>query len=86
MGSTVIITGLSADVAQALVALSTNHEAWRELVRGYQLDWDPAEQWLVDALSRALLARQPKKNATANQPARAPNRSSATSVTTAPVG
>ena len=64
------LDGLRNDVApkraQALFALSTNHEAWRELIRGYQLDWDPAEDWLVDALSRALLARQHKKNANAN--------------------
>ena len=46
---------VSPDRAQALLALSTNHEAWRELTSGYQLDWDPAEDWLVDALSRALL-------------------------------
>ncbi len=54
------------DRARALFALSTNHEAWRELVRGYQLDWDPAEDWLVDALSRALLARPHKKNVNAS--------------------
>ena len=58
--------GLRNDVpperAQALFALSTNHEAWRELTTGYQLDWDPAEDWLVDALSRALLAHQRKKS------------------------
>ena len=57
--------GLRDDVvperAQALFALSTNHEAWRELTRGYQLGWDPAEDWLVEALSRALLARRHKK-------------------------
>jgi len=52
--------------AQALFALSTNHEAWRELIRGYELDWDPAEDWLVDALSRALLAPQHNKRAHAN--------------------
>jgi AcrR family transcriptional regulator len=54
------LRGLRNDVtperAQALFALSTTHEAWRELIRGYQLDWDPAEDWLVDALRRALLA------------------------------
>jgi AcrR family transcriptional regulator len=70
------LKGLRNDVpprgAQALLALSTNHEAWRELTRGHQLDWDPAEDWLVDALSRALLARQHKKNANANKPADAP--------------
>ena len=64
------LEGLRNDVppdrAQALFALSTNHEAWRELIRGYQLDWDPAEDWLVAALSRALLARQHKKNANPN--------------------
>ena len=47
--------------AQALFALTTNHEAWRELVRGYRLDWDTAESRLIDALSRALLARPAAK-------------------------
>jgi AcrR family transcriptional regulator len=59
--------GLRNDVApqraQALLALSTNHEAWRELIRGYQLDWDPAEDRLVDALAHALLARPDKERA-----------------------
>ena len=61
------LEGLRNDVrpeqAQALFALSTNHEAWRELISGYQLDWDSAEGWLVDALSRALLVRQRKQTA-----------------------
>ncbi|MBV9681366.1 MAG: TetR/AcrR family transcriptional regulator [Solirubrobacterales bacterium] len=51
--------------AQALFALSTNHEAWRELITGYQFDWEQAEDWLLDALSRALLAPQRKKSGTA---------------------
>jgi len=62
--------GLRRDVsperAQALLALSTSHEAWRELIRGCQLDWDPAEDWLIDALSRALLARQRTESANAD--------------------
>ena len=62
--------GLRNDVtperARALLALSTNHQAWRELTRAYDLDWDPAEDWLVDALSRALLARPHKKSANTN--------------------
>jgi AcrR family transcriptional regulator len=64
------LKGLRCDVptdrAQALFALSTSHEAWRELTCGYGLDWDPAEDWLVDALSRALLARQREQSAHAN--------------------
>ena len=64
------LQGLRDDVpperAQALFALSTNHEAWRELINGYQLDWDPAEDWLVDALSRALLAPQRNTRASAS--------------------
>ena len=55
---------VSPEQAQALFALSTNHEAWRELTTAYQLDWDRAEDWLVDALSRAFLAPQ-KKSGTA---------------------
>jgi hypothetical protein len=57
---------VSPERAQALFALSTNHEAWRELITGYQLDWDTAEDWLVDALSRALLARPRQKRASGN--------------------
>jgi AcrR family transcriptional regulator len=64
------LRGLRDDVsperAQALFALSTNHEAWRELTRGHELDWAPAEDWLVDALSRALLARQRHKRTSAS--------------------
>ena len=41
--------------AQALFALSTSHEAWRELIHSYGLGWDQAEVWLRDALARALL-------------------------------
>jgi phytoene dehydrogenase-like protein len=43
--------------AQALIALSTSYEAWRELINSYQLSWDDAEACLTDALSRALLKR-----------------------------
>jgi hypothetical protein len=64
------LEGLRNDVtpnrAQALLALSTNHEAWRELTRAYDVDWDPAEDWLVDALSRALLARRHNKTTNTN--------------------
>ena len=56
---------VSPDRAQALFALSTSHEAWRELTAGYRLDWDQAEAWLVEALSRALLAPRGKKSGTA---------------------
>ena len=41
--------------AQALFALSTGHEAWRELIDSYGLGWDDAEAWLTEALGRALL-------------------------------
>lgn len=62
--------GLRNDVApepaQALFALSTNHQAWRELITGYQLDSDSAEDWLVDALARALLPPQRTKSANAS--------------------
>jgi len=83
------LEGLRNDVAperaQALLALSTSHEAWRELIRGYELEWDSAEDWLVDALSRALLARPHKRSTTANKRASAPA-SAAASVTQAPTG
>jgi AcrR family transcriptional regulator len=56
---TVNLDGLRDDVpperAQALLALSTSHEAWRELIHSYKLDWDEAEAWLTQALTRALL-------------------------------
>jgi AcrR family transcriptional regulator len=55
------LDGLRNDIsisrAQALFALSTSHEAWRELTTDYRLDWDQAEELLIDALSRALLAQ-----------------------------
>lgn len=41
--------------AQALLALSTSHEAWRELIDSYKLSWDDAEALLTAALTRALL-------------------------------
>lgn len=41
--------------AQALLALSTSYEAWRELIDSYKLSWDDAESWLTTALARALL-------------------------------
>lgn len=59
--------GLRADVppkhAQALFALSTNHEAWRELTDGHQLGWNTAEARLTDALTRSLLG-PPRSGAT----------------------
>jgi AcrR family transcriptional regulator len=55
--------GLRDDVtperAAALIALSTTHEAWRELVEAHSLSWDDAEAWLADALGRALLTDGP---------------------------
>jgi hypothetical protein len=56
---------MQLEQAQALFALSTNHEAWRELIRGYGLQWDQAEACLTEALSRALLSSQAKKTLTA---------------------
>src|SRR5436190_734643 len=47
--------GLPPKHAQALFALSTNHEAWRELTEGHHLGWDTAEARLIDALTRSLL-------------------------------
>ena len=46
--------GVRPEQAQALLALSTSHEAWRELI-GAGLAWDQAEAWLTEALSRSLL-------------------------------
>lgn len=46
---------MHAKNAEALFALSTSHEAWRELIHSYLLSWDQAETWLTDALARALL-------------------------------
>jgi len=48
--------------AQALLALSTSHEAWHELIHSYKLSWDEAEAWLTTALSRALLKRPTQRN------------------------
>lgn len=59
------LAGLRQEVlpahAEALLALSTNHEAWRELTDGYKLGWDTAEDLLTGALARALLARPSRK-------------------------
>ena len=45
------------DRAAALIALSTTHEAWRELVEAHSLSWDDAEAWLDAALARAVLSK-----------------------------
>jgi AcrR family transcriptional regulator len=47
--------GVSPERATALIALSTTHEAWRELVDAYRLTWEAAETWLTEALARAVL-------------------------------
>ena len=53
------LNGLRDDLdptdAQALLALSTTHEAWRELIHSYHFDWEHAEESLTQALARALL-------------------------------
>lgn len=58
------LDGLLDDVrpknAQALFALSTSHEAWRELIHSFNLGWDQAEAWLTEGLARALLEPSPK--------------------------
>jgi AcrR family transcriptional regulator len=46
---------LSAEHAAALIAITTNHEAWRELLDAYDLSWDGAEALLCDALGQAVL-------------------------------
>jgi len=48
--------------ARALLALSTSHEAWHELIHSYKLSWDEAEAWLTTALARALLKRPTQRN------------------------
>ena len=48
--------------AQALFALSTSHEAWRELLHSYELGWGEAEAWLTAALAQALLQHVPERN------------------------
>jgi hypothetical protein len=49
--------------AQALLALSTSHEAWRELIHSYKVDWNDAEAWLTAALTRALLKPAQRRRA-----------------------
>jgi hypothetical protein len=46
---------VTPDRAAALIALSTTHEAWRELVDAHRLSWDDVEAWLEAALARALI-------------------------------
>ncbi len=48
--------------AQVLLALSTSHEAWRELTHSYKLSWDDAEAWLTDALALLKPATQKTKH------------------------
>ena len=66
IGRILQLEGLRDDVqperAQALLALSTSHEAWRELIHSYKLAWDDAEAWLTDALARALLTHAMQKD------------------------
>ena len=50
---------VTPDQAAAVIALSTNHEAWHELVDAHGLSWDDAEAVLTGALGRALLKRPP---------------------------
>jgi AcrR family transcriptional regulator len=50
---------LSADHAAALIAITTTHEAWRELLDSYSLSWDNAETLLCDTLSHAVLRTSP---------------------------
>ena len=39
----------------ALFAAATSHEAWHELVHDHGISWDDAEDWLVEALGKAIL-------------------------------
>jgi AcrR family transcriptional regulator len=49
--------GVGPERATALIALSTTHEAWRELIDAHCLTWEDAEAWLNEALGRAVLKR-----------------------------
>jgi AcrR family transcriptional regulator len=49
--------GIEPAEAAALIALSTSHEAWDELVRAGGMGWDAAEALVADALARALLRK-----------------------------
>ena len=50
-----LLDGVSTERATALIAVSTTHEAWRELTNAHGLTWEDAEDWLTEALGRALL-------------------------------
>ena len=50
---------LSTEQAAALIAVTTTHEAWRELRDAYGLSWDDADALLCDMLSSALLTTGP---------------------------
>lgn len=47
--------GVTPQRAASLIALSTTHEAWRELVEAHEIPWNAAESWLAEALGRAIL-------------------------------
>jgi AcrR family transcriptional regulator len=72
--------GVSPERATALIALSTTHEAWRELVDAHGLNWEDAETWLTEALGRAVLkqprlASNPDALRSAQQPGQTPRSS-----------
>jgi AcrR family transcriptional regulator len=50
---------LGAEHAAALIAITTTHQAWRELLDAYGLSWDAAETLLYDTLGQALLTTSP---------------------------
>ena len=50
---------LGAEQAAALIAITTTHQAWRELLDAYGLSWDAAETLLYDTLGQALLTNSP---------------------------
>jgi AcrR family transcriptional regulator len=47
--------GLRPEWAAALFTAATSYESWHELVHDHGISWDEAEDWLVDALGRAVL-------------------------------
>lgn len=50
---------LGAEQAAALIAITTTHQAWHELLDAYGLSWDAAETLLCDTLGQAVLTTSP---------------------------
>ena len=59
---------LGAEQAAALIAITTTHQAWHELLDAYGLSWDAAETLLCDTLGQAVLEQAPPDQTGKHEP------------------